>query len=855
MRKFARFTLNRASRMAAFVACFTLVFGSQPITRAAASTGNTGAGAKAPGVAPVTRAAAAALQSPAAMGQWGPIQMWPDIPVHISLLPSGKFLFWGRDKSAPPDPHDVELASNAYVWDPFYNTFKTVRNTRTNLFCSGHSFLPDGTLFVAGGHEIMADNTGQERYDVESVGSRHTNFFDYKTETWSAGPDMRLPRWYPSVVTHRNGETQIVSGNFVTGFSINNTPLGGINRDTEILGLDRTLRNTPNHMPNSLPNYPFVHMGPNGKVLVSSGTSFTGLLYDPPSNSWSTHGNLFLRELHDQGTSVMYDRGKVIVIGGRQGQTAVTSHTELIDLTQPSPIWTTGPAMNFPRYFATSVLMPNGQVFVVGGSRCGGRNNLQSADGACTNGAIMNPEIYTPSTGQWSIMAAQQVIRMYHSVAVLMPDARIMVAGGGRPGAFGENGFLGYDPVLAHKEVEIFSPPYLFNPSDGTPATRPAITSAPSRIAYQQGFSVGVGNIPAGQIGQVVLVRLPSVTHGLNFEQRRLPLTFTAQGEHSLTVTGPADNADCPPGPYMLFVLTQSGVPSVARILFVDNTAISSDKAAFPASSLTAQVMKGTIQVSTQPGVSWQVTGVPSWITITSATSGTGSGAVTYDVQNHTGVDPRSATMLVAGLPYTIRQGAEFADVSINHQFHDFIGKIYAAGITGGCSGGGGSLRNFCPGDNVPRWQMAVFLISSLGIVPPAGQPNPFPADVVAPNPPSVPGTPGYDFIIELWRRGITSGCAAQSFCPHNLVTRAEMAVFIERAIGVTSPPQLTPQIFTDVPPGFGGVFYDYINDFFRRGFTSGCFFNQQTGERGYCPSSNISRGEMAVFLSRAAGL
>jgi len=538
--------------------------------------------------------------APAAAGQWSRVQ--PDLHntlntlslVHISLLPSGKLLFWGRDKGPETDPDnvdDLDGSSSTYLWDLSKvdnlstsqdDRLTLIPNNRTNLFCSGHSFLPNGNLFVAGGSEAPIDSFGNKRFEPDGHGSPHTNIFNYQTESWSPGPSMNLPRWYPSVVTLSNGETLIVSGNYVSGFNSSNQPIRALNKDTEILDRSQSLRWTPNAITVTLPNYPFAHLGLDGNALVVSGTNENGLSYNPSTNIWSATSNLNLLDVHNQGTSVMYDKGKIMVMGGLQGMTGVTNTSELLDLNPPNPpnpswvpTWAPATPMRFPRCFATSVLMPDGQVFVSGGSRCGGANNLQDPIlelETCHDGAIMYPEVYNPVTDSWSIMARQQIIRMYHSVALLLPDARVLVAGGGRPGAFGENGFLGYDKYLAHREAEIFSPPYLFNPN-GTLAMRPTITNpanGPLNITYGQSFSVGIGNFSASEIGEVVLVRLPSVTHALNFDQRRVVLGKNVLDSQTLSVMAPANGNECPPGPYMLFVL-RDGVPSVARMIFVDN--------------------------------------------------------------------------------------------------------------------------------------------------------------------------------------------------------------------------------------------------------------------------------------------
>jgi hypothetical protein len=189
----------------------------------------------------------------------------------------------------------------------------------------------------------------------------------------------------------------------------------------------------------------------------------------------------------------------------------------------------------------------------------------------------MYPEIYDPAPilPTWTIMSRQQTVRMYHSVALLLPEATILVAGGGRPGAYGEDGKVAYK-YLAHHQAEIFSPPYLFN-ADGTPATRPTITSnppPPSTLTYGKSFNIGIGNFAAAQIQKVVLIRLPSVTHALNFDQRRVVLPYQVLDQQTLSVTAPANGIEAPPGPYMLFVLGPNDVPSVAQIITsLDNAA------------------------------------------------------------------------------------------------------------------------------------------------------------------------------------------------------------------------------------------------------------------------------------------
>ncbi len=192
--------------------------------------------------------------------------------------------------------------------------------------------------------------------------------------------------------------------------------------------------------------------------------------------------------------------------------------------------------MTYARRQFNATLLPGGEVLVTGGTRSAGFSDR--------SGAVHAAELWDPDTGKWGVLASNQVTRVYHSTTLLLPDGRILHTGSGD------------GPGLPREvNAEIFSPPYLFQGS------RPTIAAAPPVVGYGESFFVATPD--AGQVVRATLVRLSSVTHGFDQDQRfvELPVRRTAGG---VTLAAPAGATLAPPGPYMLFILNGAGVPSPA---------------------------------------------------------------------------------------------------------------------------------------------------------------------------------------------------------------------------------------------------------------------------------------------------
>lgn len=451
--------------------------------------------------------------SAAIRGQWGATFQTPVVGIHVHLLPTGKVLFWG-------DSGDAQL------WDPanpgagFTTLSKTYR-----IFCSGHTFLPDGRLLIAGG--TITGTKGDPRAVI----------FDPSTDGWSATGSMAQGRYYPTTTVLPNGEVLAISGSDETGTVVTIPEIG--NGSTW-----RTLATAGLAIPS--PYYPAMFVAPNGKVFLAGFQATTRYLSTTGSGEWTTVGDRIVADRR-LGSAVMYVPGKVLYAGGGDPP---TSSAEVIDLNQAAPAWRSVASMQFARRQMNATLLADGQVLVTNGTSGPGFNDVTRA--------VQEAELWNPATESWTTMAREVVGRTYHSASLLLPDGRVLSSGSG------EGGGVSYEN--SQRTAEVFSPPYLFN-ANGSLAQRPAITSAPSTISYGAPFIVETPD--AGSVTRGTLVRLSSVTHAFNQSQLIYPLTFSATASTTLRAGGPTSGALAPPGPYMLLLLSPQGVPSMARMVTV----------------------------------------------------------------------------------------------------------------------------------------------------------------------------------------------------------------------------------------------------------------------------------------------
>jgi PKD repeat protein len=403
------------------------------------------------------------------------------------------------------------LSAPPYIWDPAAGSF-TLAPSPSLLFCAGQTYLPDGRLFVAGGNNNPT---------AAANGLPNTNLFTPGSQTWAVSATMARGRWYPTTTMLTNGDVVILAGKDETGGTVRIPEVwsSGTLRPLSTASL-------------SLPLYPRTFLAPNGKIFMAGELPGTKYL-DPTNTGLWTAGPTRRYGQRDYGAAVMYDQGKILYVGG--GRT--TNTAEIIDLTAATPAWKWTGAMAFPRRHLNATVLPTGDVLVTGGSSGITFNDYTAP--------VHAAELWNPGTGLWTTLASNTVNRVYHSTSILLPDGRVLHAGSGDAGPDQRSG-------------ELFSPPYLFN------GPRPAITSAPTQIAYGSTFSITTPD--AATVTKVSLIRLGSTTHAFDMNQRFQWLSFTSQ-TGALTVSAPTIPNRAPPGHYMVFILNGSGVPSVAKIV------------------------------------------------------------------------------------------------------------------------------------------------------------------------------------------------------------------------------------------------------------------------------------------------
>lgn len=512
---------------------------------------------------------------------------WPNgvHAVHMVLLHTGKvLLFRETDNWDPLGPIYYPV-----IWDPvtFAVTSLAATPAPESWFCAGHVVSSDGRVVIVGGSDTTLNPNNP-------TGLRKTYLINPTTAQWSYADDMELRRWYPTATVLPDGSLLATDGR--------ETGTGGASYDAADIP-EKMFAPTSNWVslgtaqnPN-MTLYPFVHVipGPGIRVLHAGPELPGGGMQ--VLEGLQTSSPYWVASASDQmpgGTVAMYDKGKLLKTGGTnpheapEGAPAVKA-TEIISIDPVTGQVSTpllSEDMADQRIEHNLVTLPDGKVLVVGGGRKAGDGFMKLED------AVYETEIWHPSTSDWCRVAPMThrqppngpIPRMYHSTALLLPDGRVLTAGGEVDSRQG-NPPCPQDPGLGGtfsqcRSADFFEPPYLFRASDHTPISqipsgRPQVSILPQFLAYGEPLSltasVGSGISGATTISKVSLVRPSAVTHANDMDQRFIPLSpFLYDGPTqalSIAATNLPNPSLAPPGYYMLFVLNNLGHPSVGQFV------------------------------------------------------------------------------------------------------------------------------------------------------------------------------------------------------------------------------------------------------------------------------------------------
>ncbi|KAL9089654.1 MAG: hypothetical protein Q9165_005686 [Trypethelium subeluteriae] len=504
--------------------------------------------------------AVASLPVPAGDGKWGPTIDFPLVPVGAFIDPSsGNVVSFSSETHNGSDAGTRSNTTWTAIWDRINKLVsqRLIDDTKHNMFCPGMAFDVNGSMIITGGS--TADQTST---------------YNAMNKNWNKLEPMNIARGYQGSTTCADGRIFVIGGSWSpdpnqapqqkrfgelydpslnTWKKLESCPSEPLETETDTY---RSYRADNHGWLFAWKEKMIFHAGPAAKMHWITTTGEGAL---------SAAGT---REVNAAmcGIAVMYDAsaGKILTAGGapqyevnyrdkkwpdvrRPDSKNASNNAFIITLSNVNAnvsVASTGEKMHYPRTFLNAVILPNGDTFVAGGQEVGQPFTDATAE--------FRPEIYSPKTDKWKVMAQNSIPRTYHSFGLLLRDATVLVGGGG----LSKN-------ATNHLDAQIFTPPYLL-----TSRARPVIKKLSAEKVH---LGAKLTFIADSAVTDASLIRYGGATHTVNNDQRRIGLTPVKSGNtpFQYDVQIPADAGVAIPGYWMFFVMNDAGVPSEASTVLI----------------------------------------------------------------------------------------------------------------------------------------------------------------------------------------------------------------------------------------------------------------------------------------------
>jgi hypothetical protein len=445
-----------------------------------------------------------------------------------------------RAKAGPLDAEDepTVVGSQQNIW------VDAVKKGKSSIVSKAEQYRVQGLVGQEANNELYGIGTPMTLQKQNFEGTDDAYIFNVATERFVKVNSMNYARWYPTLAEMGNGMVMAMSGLNQVGQITMNSEMYNPRTGNWLQGPVR-----------GFPTYPATFLTENGQLFFTGSNAG----YGPSTAAWRTPGfwnvktNKFTpvpgipspQNLETSASVLLPPAQKqtfMVLGGGGVGQSnTATARTALIDTAAPDPHWVRGPNLAQPTRYPITVLLPDDDVLVTGGSRY--YRGMHGSDNRDTR-------IYSVATGKLSWAANSITGRDYHSGGLLLPNGSILTLGGNP--LFGNA--QDTEPQTFNQEIDVYYPPYFFQ------GTRPKVISAPKIMRLSHHYLIKVSD--PDSIQYLRLMRPDNPTHVTDVNARSVAVSFTRTANGELRITLPASGDLLPPSYYMLFAVSKRGLPS-----------------------------------------------------------------------------------------------------------------------------------------------------------------------------------------------------------------------------------------------------------------------------------------------------